>query len=131
MAGKTAGKNLLQLAQDLEWLGCELEHCGHQHATEGFPEAGLTWDTFLEKQRGVLMTAEKVERELKSSVRYNPTSLMGLDYPLEAALDSVTTLLTAVEAIKQAAIFSVDQLPHQVRDFTRMVESYLEAGGSV
>ena len=63
-----AEPTILQLAQDLEWLGCEEEHYGHKHAMEGFPEAGPSWDTFREKQRGVLITADKIERELKNAV---------------------------------------------------------------
>ena len=72
-------RQLLRLAQDLEWLGCELEYYGHKHALEGFPESGPTWETFREKQRGVLTTADKIDRELKSAVRFNPTALMGVE----------------------------------------------------
>ena len=74
---------ILQLAYELEWLGCELEYYGQKHAHQGFPKAGEAWETFLEKQRGVLSTAEKIERELKSAIRFNPKSLVGIDYPLE------------------------------------------------
>jgi hypothetical protein len=91
---------LLQLAQDLEWLGCELEYVGHKHALEGFPESGQTWDQFREKQRGVLATADKVERELKNFVRFNPTRLVGVEYPIAQSLDSITGLL--VEGYLQA-----------------------------
>jgi hypothetical protein len=119
--------NLLQLAQDLEWLGCELEFIGHKHALEGFPEAGPTWDRFREKQRGVLATADKVERELKNFVRFNPTRLVGVEYPIAQSLDSITDLLGNAETIKQAAALSVSELPPLVRKFTRMVEDYLDA----
>ncbi len=124
-----AERKLLQLAADLEWLGCELEYYGHKHAMEGFPEAGQTWDVFLEKQRGVLTTADKIERELKGLVRFNPATLVGVDYPIEAALDSITYLLAAIEDIKEAANFAVHELPHKVRNFNRTVGSYLEAVG--
>jgi hypothetical protein len=120
---------LLHLAQDLEWLGCEEEHYGHRHAMEGFPEAGPSWDTFREKQCGVLTTADKIERELKNAVRFNPTRLVGVDYPLGETLDSITDLLNAVEDIKQAAVFAVHTLPPMVRSFTNMVERYLQAAG--
>lgn len=126
-----ADHKLLQLAQDLEWLGCELEYVGHKHALEGFPEAGRAWELFLEKQRGVLTTADKIERELKGAVRFNPTSLVGVEYPLEATLDSITELLTTVEDIKQAAIVAVHELPPKVRNFTRMVDSYLGVVGAL
>lgn len=116
---------ILKLAQDLEWLGCELEHLGHKHALEGFPESGATWDLFCEKQRGLLATTAKIERELKNLVRFNPTRLVGVDYPISRSLDSITNLLRAVETIRQAAGFSVQKLPPLVRNFTKMVEGYL------
>jgi hypothetical protein len=117
---------LLRLAQDLEWLGVELEHYGHLHAMEGYPQAGPTWATFREKQRGVLETANKLERELKNAVRFNPSRLVGVEYPIEAALDSVTLLLSAVEDIKQSAASAVNELPSKVREFTGMVTRYLK-----
>ena len=125
-----AEHKLLRIAQDLEWLGCELEYYGQKHALEGFPEAGLAWDSFLEKQRGVLTTADKVDRELKSAVRFNPALLLGVDYPIEATLDSIVQLLSAVEEIKTAATAAVQELPSKVRHFTKMVESYLGTVGA-
>jgi hypothetical protein len=113
---------LMKLAQDLEWLGCELEHCGHQHALEGFPESGHNWEAFREKQRGVLTTADKVERELKNSVRYNPVRLVGVEYPLAETLNSIVDLLGAVEEIKHCAVFEVSSLPAKVREFNRAVQ---------
>jgi hypothetical protein len=123
--------SLLQLAQDLEWLGCELEHYGHLHAQEGFPQSGANWEAFLEKQRGVLITAEKIERELKTAISFNPTALVGMEFPLEAALEAIGVLLTAVEDIRQAAVFAVHELPGKVRTFTRMAETYVQAVGGV
>ena len=120
---------LLQLAQELEWLGCELEYYGHRHAEQGFPESGAIWGTFCEKQRGVLVTADKIERELKNAVRYNPALLMGVEYPLEEALESITALLGAVEEIKHCSVFGVQFLPSRVRAFTKMIEEYLRAVG--
>lgn len=122
---------LLQLAQELEWLGCELEFYGHRHALEGFPEAGPNWEAFREKQRGVLTTADKLERELKNAVRYNPTRLVGVDYPIGETLDSIAGLLGAVEDIKQSAVFAVHEIPPKVRSFTRLIEGYLKTVGAV
>jgi hypothetical protein len=118
---------LVQLAQDLEWLGCELEYFGHKHALEGFPESGPAWDLFRAKQRGVLATTDKIERELKNFVRFNPTRLVGVEYPISESLNSITDLLGTVETIKQAAAIAVHDLPPLVRSFTKMVEGYLEA----
>lgn len=93
----------------------------------GFPESGPSWDTFSEKQRGVLVTAEKVERALKNAVRYNPSRLVGVEYPLDEALDSVAALLEAVEEIKHCSVFAVQVLPSRVRALTKMIEEYLRA----
>ena len=117
---------LLQLAYELEWLGVELEYVGKKHAHEGFPNSGETWTSFAEKQRGVLITADKIERELKAAIRFNPTALVGVDFPLREALDGLTELLAAVEDIKQTAIVAVHNLPAKVRAFTRLVSSYLD-----
>ena len=116
---------LLQLAQDLEWLGCELEYYGRRHAEEGFPGSGVGWDAFCEKQRGVLVTAEKLDRELKNTIRYNPSRLVGVDYPVDEKLNSIEDLLGEVEAIKQCAVLAVHALPSRVRAFTRLIEAYL------
>jgi len=124
-----AEPKLLRLAQDLEWLGCELEYVGHKHALEGFPESGPAWDLFCEKQRGVLATADKVQRELKNFVRFNPTRLVGVEFPITKALDSITDLLGLAEAIKAAAVYSVQELPSLVRSFTKLVEGCLQAVG--
>jgi len=124
-----AEPRLLQLAEELEWLGCELEYLGHKHALEGFPESGPAWDLFREKQRGVLATTDKVERELKNFVRFNPTRLVGVQYPISESLNSITDLLARAETIKQAAACAVSELPPLVRGFTKMVEGYLQAVG--
>ena len=118
---------LLQLAYELEWLGVELEYIGKKHAQEGFPNSGETWTVFLEKQRGVLITADKIERELKAAVRFNPNTLVGVEFPLQETLDNVTELLAAVEDIKETAVVAVHNLPTKVRAFTRMVSSYLDS----
>jgi hypothetical protein len=121
------GPPLLQLAQDLEWLGCELEHYGHQHAMQGYPESGPIWEAFCLKQRGVVVTADKVLRELKNAVRYNPSELVGVDYPVDEALDAVAALMQEIEEIKHCSVFEVQTIPSKVREFTRLVGRYLEA----
>jgi hypothetical protein len=122
---------ILQLAQDLEWLGCELEWQGKKHALEGFPESGPAWEAFLQKQRGLLITAAKIERELKGAVSYNPAALVGVEYPLEAAIDAVGVQVQALEEIKHCAVYAVHELPAKVRGFTRLVENYLTAVGDL
>jgi hypothetical protein len=124
------GSTLMRLAQDLEWLGCELEHYGKKHADAGFPEAGPNWESFLEKQQGVLVTADKLVRELKTAVTFNPEKLVRVEYPIDAALDAVTALIGALEEIKHSAVFSVHDLPPKVRAFSRLVETYLSTVGA-
>jgi hypothetical protein len=111
---------LLQLAQELEWLGCE---AGFYAMKANSPSA----ETFLEKQRALLATADKIERELKGTVRFNLTSLVGVEFPLEWTLDSITDLLAGVEDIRQSALGAADELPPKVRQFTHLVETYLGA----
>jgi hypothetical protein len=115
-----AEPRLLQLAQDLEWLGHEQQYYGQRSA-----EAAVT-DAFIEKQRAVLSTADKIERELMGAVRFNPTSLMGIEYPLEENFDTLMSLLSKVEDIKQASVDEFRELSPRVRQFSRMLETYLE-----
>jgi hypothetical protein len=121
---------LLQLAQDLEWLGCELEHYGHLHAQEGFPHSGPNWEAFQEKRDGVLKTADKIERELKTAISFNPTALVGVEFPLDAALDAIGVQLSALEEIRETVEYAVHELPTKVRTFTHMVQTYLTAVGA-
>lgn len=110
---------LRQLAQDLEWLGHEEQYYGQR-------PAGPETDAFIEKQREVLTTAAKIERELISAVRFNPTSLTGIEYPLEENLESLMSLLSTVEDIKQAAVERVHELTPKVRHFSQMLQTYLQ-----
>jgi hypothetical protein len=116
-----AFENLLRLANDLEWLGCELEQVGHRHAVEGYPHAGPVWQDFVEKRKGVLLTCDKIERELTGTVRFNTQNLLGLAYSLDDALDDAARLLEAVEEIKFTTVYEVHSLPEEVRNFNRMV----------
>src|SRR5208283_2247470 len=120
---------LVQLAQDFEWLGCELEFYGQQHARAGFPEAGSSWDTFCEKRRGAVVTADKIERELKNAVRYNPSGFVGVQCPPDETPDAIAGLLGAVEEIKHCSMFAVQEIPTRVRAFTKTIGAYLQNTG--
>jgi hypothetical protein len=111
---------LVKLAKDLEWLACE---AGFYSKKTG--EAAE--EVLLERQREVLATAEKIERELKGAVRFNLTSLVGVEYPMEWAFDSITNLLTALHTIKQATLNGTHELPSRVRQFSRMIDTYVGA----
>ncbi len=116
-----AFENLLQLANDLEWLGCELESVGHRHALEGYPHAGLAWQEFRDKQKGVLRTCDKLEHELEGTVRFDAEKLVGVAFPLDDALNVVAGLLEAVEQVKFLAVYQVHELPEAVRSFNRLL----------
>jgi uncharacterized protein (UPF0128 family) len=113
-------ERLLKLAQQLEWLGCEASFYAQRRDA-------MSVDAFLAKQRELLATADKIERELKGAVRFNLTSLVGLEYPLEWTLDSITDMLAGVEDIRQCALGAIDELPPKVREFTHLVEAYVSA----
>ena len=113
-------ERLVRLAQELEWLGCEAGFYSKQTS-----ELGV--EAFLEKQREIVATAEKIERELKAAVRFNLTSLVGVEYPMEWAFDSITNLLAALQSVKQCALQTADELPPTVRQFTRMINNYVRA----
>ena len=118
---------LLRLAHGLEWLGSELDYCRRQYAQAGSPGEGPAWNALLEHQRCVLLTADKIEHQLKHSVPFNPAALLNIEFPLEDALDLVGDLLESVEEIKQAAVTQVHEVPPKTRSFHRMVENYLSA----
>ena len=107
---------ITQLAQDLEWLGREAPYFAGA-------APGPLADSTVDKPHEILRTAEKLERELKSAIRYNPNSLVGVDYPLESILDSIAELLTAIAEIKAAALAADRDLPAKVRQLTRMIEN--------
>jgi hypothetical protein len=111
-------ERLLQLAQQLEWLGCEASFYARK-------SSGVAAETFLEKQGELLATADKIERELKGAVRFNLTSLVGVEFPLEWTLNSITDLLADMEDIRQSALGAAQELPPKVRHFTCLVETYV------
>lgn len=121
---------LLQLAQDLDWLGCQLGQYGPKAALPariapmGLP-VGLD-HAVSEKQRGLLSTADKIQRELLNSVRFDPTRLVGVGAPVADTLESVAEMLAAVEDIKEAALGSALELPPKVRTLASMVRNYLD-----
>lgn len=113
-------ERLLHLAQELEWLGCDAGFYARRRDA-------VAADALLERQRELMATADKIERELKSGVRFNLTSLVGVEFPLEWTLDSIAELLAGVEDIRQSAVDGAEDLPPKVRQFTQLVETYLSA----
>jgi hypothetical protein len=106
---------LLQLAQELERLGTE-ECFYYLQAT------GPAIRQFLNKQQELLITAEKMQRELAGEIRYNPARLMGIDYPITEELEAISGMMAGVEEIKQSAVDSVDELPARTEMLSKVLQ---------
>ena len=115
---------ITQLAQDLEWLSREAPYFASS-------APGPLGDSMVDKPHEILRTAEKLERQLKSAVRYNPNSLVGVDYPLESILDSIAELLKAIAEIKASALAADRDLPAKAKQFSRMIENTFGPVGAV
>lgn len=113
-------ERLLQFAQELESLSFDASF---------YAQKRDAWaaDALLEKQRELLATVDKVERELKGAVRFNLTALVGIAFPLESTLDSIAELLAGVEEIRESAVSGAEDLSPKVHQFTRLVEDYVSA----
>jgi len=107
---------IAQLAHDLEWLGREAPLYSRG---AGLPGAALT----IDRQRDILRTAEKLERQLKNAIRYNPNPLVGVDYPLDSILESIADLLAVIEDIKVSALAADRNLPAKVKQFCAMIQN--------
>lgn len=113
-------ERLVQFAQELESLSFDASF---------YAQKRDAWaaDALLEKQRELLATVDKVERELKGAVRFNLTALVGVAFPLEWTLDAIAELLAGVEEIRESAVSGAEDLPPKVREFSRLVENYVSA----
>jgi hypothetical protein len=112
---------LMQLAQDLQQLSAEALFYGQRAAGSGLND-------FLEKQREIIRTADKIGRELAGEIRFNPARLIGIEYPLEQEIDSISNLLTGLEDIKDSVVNAVDDLPTKARVFAKLLENHLLDG---
>lgn len=109
---------LMHLAQELERLGTE-ECFYYQQAT------GPAIRQFLSKQQELLITAEKMQRELAAEIRYNPARLMGIDYPIAEELEAISGMMAGLEEIKVSAVDSVDELPARTEMLSRVLQGRL------
>ncbi|MGH9325148.1 MAG: hypothetical protein ACRD2B_00455 [Terriglobia bacterium] len=113
-----AEQRLLQLTQDLKRLGTEECYFVQQ-------PPGAAIESFLEKQREVLITADKLIKELAGEVRFNPQRLLGIEYPLDSEIDSISQLLEGLEDIKEAAVDAVEDLPVKTHIFAELLDGHL------
>lgn len=109
---------LLHLAQELERLSSE--ECFYYQQP---PASGL--HQFLNKQQELLTTADKLQRELAGEIRYNPSRLMGIEYPIDDDLEAISDLMAGVEEIKRSAVDSIDELPARTELLSRTLRGHL------
>ena len=114
-----ASGRLMQLTQDLERLAYEEQYIRRKSFTKSLA-------AFMEKQREVVSTVNKIERELSTEVRFNPEPLIGIDYPIAEALESVSSLVTQLEDIRSCLGQDGSQLPEKVGEFKRKLADFVD-----
>src|SRR5215472_5138804 len=129
---------LLQLGQELDWQVLQLRRAGSEAPAEAPVEGtfGPTIDdplaeTLLERQQAVIATADKIQRELLSTVRFDPLRLVGVGGPIADILDSVADLIVAIDEIRRDATSNISGLPSTVRSFRGLLRGYCEEGQPV
>ncbi|HEV2501015.1 MAG TPA: hypothetical protein VGY31_15710 [Terriglobia bacterium] len=115
---------LLHLARELERLSSE--ECFFYQQT---PASGL--QQFLNTQRELLTTADKLQRELAGEISYNPARLMDMEYPFDEELETISGLMAGVEEIKHSAVDSIDELPAKTELLSRSLRGHLTVVSSV
>ncbi|HUY14826.1 MAG TPA: hypothetical protein VMX16_14530 [Terriglobia bacterium] len=114
-----AAGTLVQLAQDLERLAYEEQYIRRRSMATSLA-------VFMEKHREVVSTVNKIERALSTEVRFNPAPLIGIDYPIDDALECVSGLVNQLEEIRCCAGQDVSRLPEKVGDFKRKLADFVD-----
>lgn len=133
---------LLQLGQELDWQVLQLRRAGSEASTETVFEDAFgpplddvldetLRETMMERQRAVIATADKIQRELLSTVRFDPLRLVGVGGPIAATLDTVADLIVAIDEIRRDATSNIGGLPSTVRSFQGLLRGYCEEGTPV
>jgi len=129
---------LLQLGQELEWQVLELRRPTPQAPAETAVEDAFgpsigdpSSESIGERQRVVIATVDKIQRELLSTVRFDPLRLVGVGGPIAATLDTVADLIVAIDEIRREATSNVGSLPSTVRSFQGLLRGYCEEGRPV
>jgi hypothetical protein len=115
---------LLQLAQELDWQAMDLRHTCEAPASRSLPGS----EAVEIRQRNVLATVDKIQRELLASVRFDPLRLVGVGGAISDTLDSLAELLLALDKIRHAATGGVDRLPSTVRSFQGLLQGFCNDG---
>jgi hypothetical protein len=131
---------LLQLGQELDWQVLQLRRAGPEASGNAEDEFGLPAEepssealseAIVERQRAVIATADKIQRELLATVRFDPLRLVGVGGPIAATLDSVADLIVAIDEIRRDASTNIGGLPSTVRSFQGLLRGYCEEGRPV
>jgi hypothetical protein len=117
---------LLQLGQELDWQAIELRRSDLELEAHGGDQ-----ETIQEKQRRVIATADKIQRELLTSVRFDPLRLVGVGGPIGTTLDSVSDLLVAIDTVRQNALARANELPSSVRSLQGLLQGFCNDGAPV
>jgi len=115
---------LLQLAQELDWQVMDLNRACER------PVSGVKKEAVEMRQKTVLATADKIQRELLASVRFDPLRLVGVGGPISDTLDSLAELLLALDKIRQEADGGTS-LPSTVRSFQGLLKGFCSDGTPV
>jgi hypothetical protein len=117
---------LLKLGQELDWQALELRRSDlEMEASRRDQEA------IQDNQRRVIATADKIQRELLASVRFDPMRLVGVGGPIGATLDSVSELLVAIDAVRQNAVAHANELPSSVKSLQGLLQGFCNDGAPV
>jgi hypothetical protein len=113
---------LLQLAQELDWQTLELLRAGVD------PPAGArSPEPLEERQRGLIATADKIQRELLATVRFDPARLVGVGGPIDATFDALAGLLVAIDEVRHdALVVDARRLASAVGSFQRLLQGFCE-----
>ena len=129
---------LLQLGQELDWQVLQLRRANPQAVIETAAEDSFgpasddpSSETMIERQRAVIATADKIQRELLATVRFDPLRLVGVGGPIAATLETLAELIVAIDEIRRDATSNIAGLPSTVRSFQGLLRGYCEEGQPV
>jgi hypothetical protein len=115
---------LLKLAQELDWQVMQVRRA-HPDWAALAPDAGGMLE---ERQKAVLTTTDKIQRELLATVKFDPLRLVGVGGPITSTLDGLSELLVALNEVRQNAITSPGTLPASMRSFQGLLQGYCNDG---
>jgi hypothetical protein len=110
---------LLKLAQELDWQVLELRRAKMDPA-----EIVSSDDEHLERR--VIATADKIQRELLATVRFDPVRLFGIGGPIGPTIDALGDLLVAIDKIRQDTVSGSGTLPSTLVSFRGLLKDFCD-----